>query len=96
MTETALLRLLRGLDPAPRCGTLCGAMPRRARIEKRLLAAQDTVGMQRAERQEQRDLADRKLVEAARVKALRTRGEREDAERHAPRRVARPGKPLKR
>lgn len=87
---------LRGLDRVPMCGTLSSRMPRRARIEKRLIAEQDTVGMQRAERQEQQDLSGKKMVEAARVKALQSLEEKEAEAGYAPRRLARPGKPLKR
>jgi len=73
-------------------------MPRRSRQEKRLLKEQDTVGMQRAERKEQEELAGKKKTEAALTKAQRLAllAERETDSAPRPRRVARVGKPLKR
>jgi hypothetical protein len=71
-------------------------MSRRTRQLDRLTHEQPTVGMQRAERRELQEMTNLKKVEAARVKALRTAHEKEHGENIAPRRVARPGKPLKR
>jgi hypothetical protein len=74
------------------------AMSRRTRSQDRLLKEQETVGMQRAERREQEELAGRQKLDAARARTLRT-AMTEDREQEAPmraRRTARPGKPLKR
>jgi hypothetical protein len=73
-------------------------MSRRTRKLDRLANEQPTVGMQRAERRELQEMTNLKKVEAARVKALRTAHEKDHGEAAAivPRRIARPGKPLKR
>ena len=71
-------------------------MSRRSRREQRLLADQDTVGMQRAERKEQEELAGRKKIEANRTKAIRLAETQETKTAPRPRRIARVGKPLKR
>jgi hypothetical protein len=74
-------------------------MPRKARIEKRLVAEQNTVGQQRDERKELDELASRKKVAAAaETKALRLAQleNRADIPEDPARRTARPGKPLKR
>ena len=74
-------------------------MPRRTRTEKRLAQESQTVGMQRAERQEQEELAGRKKMAAGSVtKAQRmVRMEEKESELGvAPERIARAGKPLKR
>jgi hypothetical protein len=73
-------------------------MSRRSRREDRLLKEQDTVGMQRAERKEQEELAGKKKLEASVNKAQRLielqERKKEGGER--PQRIARIGKPLKR
>ena len=74
-------------------------MSRRTRREERLLKDQDTVGMQRAERKEQEELAGKKKkTEAALTKAQRMARliEKESNVGARPARIARPGKPLKR
>ncbi len=74
-------------------------MPRKARIEKRLIAEQGTVGDQRAERKEQEELTSRKKVQAAaltKAQRLARLQDHESVATEAPRRVARVGKPLKR
>ncbi len=74
-------------------------MPRRSRIEQRLLKDQDTVGGRRAERQEQEELAGKKKkTEGALTKAQRMAriAETEHDAKDKPVRVARVGKPLKR
>ena len=73
-------------------------MSRKARTEKRLLAEQATVGQQRDERKEQEELAGKKKLEASLTKAQRLAllEAKEGAGKEPPRRVARPGKPLKR
>ena len=73
-------------------------MSRRTRREERLLEEQDTVGLQRAERKEQEELAGRKKIEGARIKAQRLvslQERKSDIDAHPPR-IARIGKPLKR
>jgi|GEM_PF-6732227 len=74
-------------------------MPRKARIEKRLVADQDSVGEQRAVRKEQEELTSRKKVEAAALTKAQRLARLQDHEIEskgpAPR-IARPGKPLKR
>jgi hypothetical protein len=73
-------------------------MSRKARIEKRLLAEQDTVGQRRTERKEQEELAGKKKLEASLTKAQRLA--RLDARKAdgkgPPPRIARAGKPLRR
>jgi hypothetical protein len=73
-------------------------MSRRTRREDRLLKEQDTVGMQRAERKEQEELAGKTKTEGARTKALRMvkLEERKSDIDARPPRIARIGKPLKR
>ena len=74
-------------------------MSRRTRREERLLKEQDTVGMRRAERKEQEELAGRKKkAEAVLTKAQRMAKleEKENIFGVRPPRVARIGKPLKR
>ena len=73
-------------------------MPRRSRIEQRLVKELDTVGAQRAERKEQEELAGKKKIEtaAARTKRLEMMQEKEPETTIRPRRTARVGKPLKR
>ena len=71
-------------------------MSRRTRQEERFLKEQDTVGMQRAERREQEELAGKKKVDAAKAQRLSKQHEKENAVAFPPRRVARVGKPLKR
>jgi hypothetical protein len=73
-------------------------MSRKSRHEQRLLKEQDTVGMRRAERKEQEELAGKKMIEASAAKArrlLELQQEKSDVDAHPPR-LARPGKPLKR
>ena len=65
-------------------------------VQDQLLKEQATVGMLRAERKEQEELAGRKKIEAARTKALRTSHEKENDVGVHPPRIARVGKPLKR
>src|SRR5438552_1807820 len=74
------------------------SMSRRTRRQERLLKEQNTVGMQRAERKEQEELAGRKKVEGARTSAQRmvSPQERKSEIDARPRRIARVGKPLKR
>lgn len=58
---------------------------------------QDTVGMRRAERQEQEELAGKKKLDAAKAARMTAQlQEKESPAGFAPRRVARVGKPLKR
>lgn len=69
-------------------------MPRRARHEKRIIQEQETVGMQREIRKEMDELSGKKKKQAPfptdkRVERL---AEKEAAQ---PRRIARPGKPLR-
>lgn len=73
-------------------------MSRRTRHTDRLLKEQDTVGMQRAERREQEEMAGRKKVDAARVRAQRALSEEDKDQKteNRPQRIARVGKPLKR
>jgi hypothetical protein len=73
-------------------------MSRRSRREDRLLKEQDTVGMQRAERKEQEELAGKKKLEASVAKARRIveLQEKKNETTIRPRRTARIGKPLKR
>jgi hypothetical protein len=73
-------------------------MPRRPRSEKRMLQEQDTVGMLRDARKEQEELSGKKKAASAlgheeRLAMLR---EQEAGGGGRPRRVPRPGKPLKR
>jgi len=74
-------------------------MPRKARIEKRLIAEQGTVGEQRAERQDLDELASRKKVGAAELTKAQRMARLQDSEgegKGPPPRIARVGKPLKR
>jgi hypothetical protein len=71
-------------------------MSRRTRREQRLLNDQDTVGMRRAERKEQEELAGKQKIEAGLTRAKRLIETQEEKTDHPPRRVARVGKPLKR
>ena len=74
-------------------------MSRRSRRKERILSDQDTVGMRRAERKEQEELAGRKKkTEAALTKAQRMAKleEKESVVSARPVRIARIGKPLKR
>jgi hypothetical protein len=71
-------------------------MSRRSRRELRHLNDQDTVGMRRAERKEQEELAGKKKIETGRIKAMRVIKSQEKKSDIRPRRVARVGKPLKR
>ena len=73
-------------------------MPRRARHEQRHLSEQDTVGMRRAERKEQEELAGLDRTKAAVTKAQRMAAmeAKENEAAQGPRHVARVGKPLKR
>ena len=73
-------------------------MSRRTRQTDRLLKEQNTVGMQRAERKELEEMAGRKKVEAARVRAQRalSQEDKDKETENRPLRVARVGKPLKR
>ena len=77
---------------------MVGAMSRRARKEQRLRGEQDSVGTQRAERQEQEALAGKAKLAASLSREQRLVKVRESEAEHPPRprRVARPGKPLKR
>ena len=73
-------------------------MPRRSRIEKRLLAEQDTVGALRQEKNEQDALTASRKIEPAQAKArrqLRPHEQIDDKDVHPPR-IGRVGKPLKR
>jgi hypothetical protein len=82
------------------CGydRLLAPMARRSHREQKLRDEQDTVAMRRAERKEQEELTGRKRSEVALTKAQRLLElrKREHGEPAIPRRVARPGKPLKR
>jgi hypothetical protein len=90
----------------PRLGSLIGrasagklrnVMSRRSKREEKLLKEQDTVGMQRAERKEQEELAGKKKkAEAAMTKAqrmLKLQEKEKEMGAHPPR-IARVGKPL--
>ncbi len=74
-------------------------MSRRSRREDRLLKEQDTVGMQRAERKEQEELAGRKKKAAAALTKAQREARLEEKDKtigERPPRIARIGKPLKR
>jgi hypothetical protein len=71
-------------------------MPRKSRREQRLLNDQDTVGMRRAERKEQEELAGKKKIESGVMKAMRMVNSHQIKSETRPRRIARAGKPLKR
>jgi len=71
-------------------------MSRRSRKELRLLNEQDTVGMRRAERKEQEELAGKKKIETGLARAMRVVKSQEMKSDARPRRIARVGKPLKR
>jgi hypothetical protein len=73
-------------------------MPRRSRHEQRHLSDQDTVGMRRAERKEQEELAglDRNKTAADRAQRIAANEGKENDPAPRPRHVARVGKPLKR
>jgi hypothetical protein len=73
-------------------------MRSRARQEKRLLREQDTVGARRAERREQETLGAHPNLEVIPTQPKRREKIPEDEPEAAarPRRLPRPGKPLKR
>jgi hypothetical protein len=73
-------------------------MPRRSRQEQRHLNEQDCVGTHRADRKEQEELAglNRSKTAVMRAQRMAALEDKEKESAATPRRVARPGKPLKR
>lgn len=73
-------------------------MSRRSRREKQHLSEQDGVGTHRADRKEQEELAGLNRSKSPGMRAQRTAVQEDKETESAPRtrRVARPGKPLKR
>lgn len=71
-------------------------MARKSRLEQRIQQEQETVGMRRAERKEQEELAGKKKLEVAHTRALKLANQKQAESDNRPVRVARAGKPLKR